>query len=182
MARVALINPPVLTDIQLNRTRSRNGHLGLGYIGACLLRDGHDVIAVDAKHERLNAAQVADRLYEFAPDIVGVTAMTHEIFSASAVCEKVKSRLPQTLTMVGGPHATALPERTLEEFPAIDIAVVGEGEETACAIARQVGMSTMPLWEVNGIAFRKEGRVVKTDVRPWHRFRFDTIPCVASVS
>ena len=50
-----------------------------------------------------------------------------------------KKELGGTLTVVGGPHVTALPAETLEEFPAIDIGVVGEGEETLAELLSAVG-------------------------------------------
>ena len=135
MARVALINPPVAGGLQAHREGL--GHLGLAYIAACLLRDGHPVIGLDCKTEPLSDQEIGRRLSEFGPSLVGVTAMTHEVHRAVRVCEIARQAVPGTLTMVGGPHTTAVPERALLEFPAIDISVVGEGEETACEIVQR---------------------------------------------
>ena len=165
MARITLVNPPVLSHIQGHRLG--HGHLGLGYIASSLLKAGHDVRAIDAKKEGLTADQVVARLTGWPPDLLGVTAMTHEIHSAVAVCALAKRAMPEVLTMVGGPHATALPERTIEEFAAIDIAVIGEGEHTACAIAAAVTQPVAALAMVDGIAFRGGGKVVRTPDRPW---------------
>ncbi len=165
MARVFLINPPVTGNIQGHRLG--HGHLGLGYIASSLLEAGHDVRAIDAKKEGLTADEVVRRLVEFPPEILGLTAMTHEIHSAVEVCVNAKAALPGLLTMVGGPHATALPERTLEEFAAIDVAVVGEGEATACAVAASLGRPLSEWARVEGIAFRDGERIVRNPDRPW---------------
>jgi anaerobic magnesium-protoporphyrin IX monomethyl ester cyclase len=165
MARVALVNPPVDGDLQTHREGL--GHLGLAYIAACLLRDGHRVIGLDCKTEPLSDQEIGRRLTEFGPSLVGVTAMTHEIHRAVRVCEIAHQAAPGALTMAGGPHATALPERTLLEFPAIDIAVVGEGEETVCEIARRMESGSTALLGIQGIAFREDGKVVRNPNRPW---------------
>src|SRR5437588_661607 len=69
-----------------------------------------------------------ERVRQFAPDVVGLTAFTNEIKPAAWVARAVKALSPTITTVVGGVHPSVLPERTLEEFPAFDCVVVGEGE------------------------------------------------------
>lgn len=176
MARVALINPPVAGGLQTHREGL--GHLGLAYIAACLLRDGHQVIGLDCKTEPLSDQEIGRRLSDFGPHLVGVTAMTHEVHRAVRVCEIAHQAVPGTLTMVGGPHATALPERALLEFPAIDISVVGEGEETVCEIAQRIDSNSTALLGIKGIAFRVDGKVVRNLDRPWTE-NLDALPLPA---
>lgn len=175
MARAALVNPPVETDLQSHRN---HGHLGLAYIAACLLRDGHQVIVLDCKNEPLSDDEIGRRLADFRPDLVGITAMTHEIHRAARVCEIAHQVLPRALTMVGGPHATAMPERTLLEFAGIDIAVAGEGEETVCEIARSIDSNSPALPRIAGIAFREDGKVMRNPNRPWIE-NLDALPLPA---
>ncbi|MBE3099920.1 MAG: cobalamin B12-binding domain-containing protein [Planctomycetes bacterium] len=142
--------------------RHKVGHLGLGYVAACLLKEGHEVRVVDAKTQTLTHEEVLRRVLDFAPHIAGVTAMTHEICYAATLCSGIKRAIPECLTLVGGPHTTALPERTLREFPGIDVAVVGEGEITACEVARGVRLSN-----IAGIAYRDGERIHRTLTRPF---------------
>src|SRR4029077_9870528 len=62
------------------------------------------------------------------PGVVGISAMTHMVKTAARIAAQVKSRLPETIAVLGGFHASFLPQRTLEEFPVFDYLVVGEGE------------------------------------------------------
>ena len=173
--RVALINPRPQEHLQQHRHGV--GHLGLGYVAACLLRQGHDVRIIDAKSENLDLPAVIRRVKDFTPGLVGVTAMTHEIMGAAGICQAVKNVLPETVTMVGGPHSTALPTDTLTEFPEIDVAVRGEGEITACELADAVagGIPRHAWSDIAGIAYRDDGEIIRNVDRPFIR-DLDSLP------
>jgi radical SAM superfamily enzyme YgiQ (UPF0313 family) len=172
---ITLLHPEIKNYSQTHR--KGQGHLGLGYLAAYLMQQGHSVRVLDAKNQRLTDEMLRQHLVEFKPEIFGVTSMTHEIHAAAAVCEVVKREQPQIWTVVGGAHSSALPERTLEEFAPIDVAVVGEGELTLAemAQAKASGGKLTELGDVLGIAFRKDGHIVRTGVRPWLE-NLDEIP------
>ena len=102
--------------------------LGVGYLASSLLAAGHACSVVDSKMSMLDLRRLVDRLVATRPDVVGISAMTDEIGRAHQVAEVVKKRLPNVFIVVGGCHATALALQTLQEFPAFDAAVAGEGE------------------------------------------------------
>jgi anaerobic magnesium-protoporphyrin IX monomethyl ester cyclase len=162
---------------RLQRHRGGTGHLGLGYIAASLLEHGHEVQVLDAQSEQITEEDMRVRLREFRPHIFGVTAMTHEIHAAAHACEAAKAVSGDIVTVVGGPHASALPERTLQEFPSIDVAAVGEGEKMMCELAEAVsaGNGTERMGDILGIAFRNGGQVIRTGNRPWLE-KPDTLP------
>ncbi len=66
--------------------------------------------------------------------MVGLTAFTNEIKPCAYVAARIKERLRDVVTVIGGVHVTAIPEQTMTEFPMFDIGVVGEGEETLLQI------------------------------------------------
>ncbi|NLX13633.1 MAG: hypothetical protein GXY44_08280 [Phycisphaerales bacterium] len=157
--RIVLINP--CGDVDLQTHRYGAGHLGLGYVGACLRRAGHEVIGIDAKYEQLGMNDVVARVVDLRPQMVGVTSMTHEICHVGQLCTELKRRCPEVLTVVGGPHPTALPQRTLEEFAGIDVAVHGEGENSTCELAELIkaGRPRSAWRGVLGIAYRVDNTV-----------------------
>ncbi len=139
--------------------------IGLISIGAVLEDLGCDVSVLDADARRLGLSPAVDEVVEAAPDFVGLTTMTAVMGIVGRFLAEVKGRLPNVKIIVGGPHASALPAETLEEYQFIDIAIVGEGDETVREL--------LPLLEkgddlspVRGIAFRKDGEVVVTEERP----------------
>lgn len=59
------------------------------------------------------------------------------------------------LVLVGGRHATEDPERWLSAFPNVDAVVRGDGEDAVAELCQGV-----PLEEIAGFSFRKDGRII----------------------
>ena len=96
--------------------------LGPLYLAAMLEKAGAKVACVD-----LRGVDLRDK--ELNPDLVprakwyGLTATTPEIKAARSLAVILKARDPSSRTIIGGAHATALPQDCVEYFD-----VVGTGE------------------------------------------------------
>jgi radical SAM superfamily enzyme YgiQ (UPF0313 family) len=99
--------------------------LGLLSIAANLERHKHDVTFIDMLAEHVDLRK---RLQSIQPDIVGVTCLTANSFSAYEVAKTAKNCLPQSLIYMGGQHASGLAEPILRRYSFIDAVVRGEGE------------------------------------------------------
>jgi radical SAM superfamily enzyme YgiQ (UPF0313 family) len=132
--------------------------LALEYIAAGVVQD-HEVKILDLRLED-NLPRVLD---EFSPDIVGITAYTVHVNTVKGLFDTIKAWNPGVLTVVGGHHATIVPDdfATLS----IDLIVMGEGVFTFRDLVerfeRGEGFDDVP-----GIAFQKNGRLVKVDPSP----------------
>ena len=133
--------------------------LNIASLAAVLLKEGHDVRIWDLDVERFNEMELEAALLEFSPLITGISCYTPTIMRGHDIAGIVKRCLPASRTIVGGPHVSALPAQTLEEFGRFDIGVMGEGEETILELA-QVLSDGGDLKEIRGIAYRKDGKVV----------------------
>jgi radical SAM superfamily enzyme YgiQ (UPF0313 family) len=140
MVRVALLRPAPSAVVQ-EHDRPRYPCLGLAYLSAVLKANGVEVLVIDAKFDGIDQGEVDVSITGFRPHIVGFTAMTHEIVQVAIVANKLREVLPTSLMVIGGPHATVAPVRTLQQFPFFDIAVIGEGELTLLEIVREVNMA-----------------------------------------
>jgi radical SAM superfamily enzyme YgiQ (UPF0313 family) len=158
LVKLAIINP--FDDRSYYRPAYPS--VGLGYLSSFLCSHGFEALAVDAKFDGLDLEAVKEDLLAFQPDIVGFSAMTHEICNAASWAAEIKGLFPEALILIGGVHATVAAERTLAEFPVFDIAVIGEGEHTLLEIARCVGEATpldsLILKGIKGIAWREDTR------------------------
>ena len=76
------------------------------------------------------------------------------------LAEAVKKEAPKTLIIAGGPHSSALAEKTLEKTRCIDAVVVGEGERTILEVMKRVYNSLGPFEGVNGVIYR-DGNLIK---------------------
>ncbi len=107
--------------------------------------------------------EIRSAIAEFDPDVVGISSKTQNFPSAMRVARIAKEHNPDTLVVLGGPHAT-LSTGTALDCPDIDAAALGEGEMTLVELlkARERGES---LSEVAGLAYREGGRKVFTRPR-----------------
>lgn len=88
--------------------------IGLAYL-ASVLRDGHDVRVLDANGLGYGLDDVKRELKRFYPDVVGTTSVTPSIYQAYRVAKVAKEVREDCKVIVGGPHVTFLPDRTLKE-------------------------------------------------------------------
>lgn len=171
--RVVLINPPATHVREKHYEYAENPRIGLAYLAAYLRGKGVDCDVIDAKYERLTVEDVLDRLRPGVADIIGMTAMTPEICDCAEMAARIRGEHSPVM-VIGGPHATALPEETLAEFKEFDIACVGEGEETLYDIVSSV-RGGGALGAIPGIVYRDGDGVTNTGRREFMR-DLDSLP------
>jgi anaerobic magnesium-protoporphyrin IX monomethyl ester cyclase len=159
---VTLVNPPSPSGAP----PSLFIPLGIGYLAAVLEKNQYEVDVIDCQALRPTRNQLKAELIKSQPDVVGVTSATLTYKPALDIVKTAKETLPNCLTVLGGPHVTALDEQTLSEAPEADIVVRGEGEQTMLELADLVSKSDLKnLQEVEGITFRKNSQIVRTKDR-----------------
>jgi anaerobic magnesium-protoporphyrin IX monomethyl ester cyclase len=139
LVRVALVKPAPPLIVQ-EHDRPKYPCLGLAYLSAVLKTTGVEVLVIDGSFDGIPLDKMVSSIARFNPHILGFTAMTHEIAHVASVALRLKKIIPHTLMVVGGPHSTVAPARTLEEFSAFDLAIIGEGEETFKQIVKELEM------------------------------------------
>ncbi|MBU2490384.1 MAG: B12-binding domain-containing radical SAM protein [Proteobacteria bacterium] len=177
MASVFLATPPASLGERYGALASAGARLpslGLLCVAAVLARAGHGVKIVDAAAAGLSMDQVVARARKFAPDVAGVSATTAFAARAGEMAGKIQAAVPGVRTALGGPHASACPEKVLEENPALDFAVFGEGEETFLDLVETLAAGRGPAG-VPGLAFRDGPAIRKNAPRPLIR-DLDALP------
>ncbi len=134
--------------------------LGLAYLAGYLREKGHEIHILDAAFHRMQADDLLGEVKRFQADVVGVTAMTHEALRANEVFQAVKSVHPEVKTLLGGPHATAAPALSIEQFPDLDFAVSGEGERPFEAVLENLDGGSDDFSAIEGLAYRNNGNVI----------------------
>lgn len=121
--RVLLVWPKARTDPEWGGDLGAVAEpLALEYIGTVARRRGHEVRVLDL---RLASGDLDSVLQTFAPDLVGVTAFSMHVSAAKAVLRRARAARPHCVTVVGGHHATLLPQDFF--VPEVDFVVCGEG-------------------------------------------------------
>jgi radical SAM superfamily enzyme YgiQ (UPF0313 family) len=163
--KILLINPPIFRVNEPWYDVPPFVRTGLAYVAGYIRQfPEFDVKIIDCKFERLNFEETTKLVSEYKPDVVGLCAFTNEIKPAAYLAGLIKNKLPEAIIVVGGVHITALPEKTLEEFPEIDIGVIGEGEITFYELCYALKYKR-PLFDINGLSFRNENKIIVTPPR-----------------
>ena len=130
--------------------------LGLASVAGFLREHGVEVDVLDAQAEQMDLAQIRRRMEEYEPTIVGLTCMTptvHDDFDVAGAAKELGAT-----TVIGGPHADAMPEETIER-PEVDFVVIGEGEEPMFRLVEAIE-GDLKFEDVPGLVFHnQEGKV-----------------------
>ncbi|MGC8497296.1 MAG: B12-binding domain-containing radical SAM protein [Thermoplasmata archaeon] len=151
--KILFVSPP--TDSAIKSVIGTTGPpLGLAYLASVARVKGHDAKIVDSLVENLTFEELRKIMEQYSPDMVAITSTTSMIPDAYDVAKIAKDISNGTVTVIGGPHVTFVPEQTLQESPDIDYVVKGEGEIAFSGLLDALEKKT-DYKEIRGIAYRK---------------------------
>ncbi len=139
--------------------------LGLMYVAAALEQAGHEVQMLDNYLMQQSTEEVQQLVLKLQPAIVGITCGSATYKKCVETAKAIKQVVPGCKIVVGGWHASYMPESLLET-PEIDYAVMGEGEQAITELAAfilkgdLVGASN-----VAGVVSRSPSGVIKNECK-----------------
>ena len=148
--------------------------LGIAQVAAWLRERNFSVGIIDAVASNYTIDDVMKKILAIKPKAVGFSALTSNFYRAVALAREVKKALPETLSVMGGHHATLMPKEVIAENTCFDVLVKGEGEETAVELMEEYkkagwdrGRLLNSLRGIKGLCFRdKNGEVILNENRP----------------
>jgi anaerobic magnesium-protoporphyrin IX monomethyl ester cyclase len=141
---------------------------GIIQLAAYLEREAEDVEieVLDCNAEHIDWWGMEKRIEGFNPDIVTSSALstcnTYRVVRTLEIAKKVNRDI---LTVTGGQHFTATARESLESFPAIDVIVQGEGEQTLVELVTKAQKKSS-FQKIRGFSFRHNGKIVHNAPRP----------------
>lgn len=178
---IVLCEPPyVFWDRSMDKLRQGEETIpGMGVLilAAVARQFGYTVHLIDAKEQGTPLDEVARRIAALQPDYLGLSATTISVTNAARIAERVKQLAPNVVTILGGAHVSAIPERTLEAFASIDFGVVGEGEVSLFELLARLERG-LPIDDVSGLAYRRDG-AVRANLRAPYIDDLDELPMPA---
>ena len=156
--RILLVHPlgydPRLARHDISRLANIMPPLGLASIAAYLESKGFRADIIDGFAVPDSDAAISAYLREFRPAYLGLTSTTSSFSDAVRIARRAREEYPGTTTVFGGAHVSALREKILRENAAVDLVVVGEGEEP---LERILSGESLP--SISGLIYRAEGEV-----------------------
>jgi anaerobic magnesium-protoporphyrin IX monomethyl ester cyclase len=147
MLSLTLVSPPQFTQYP-------QPPLGLALLAAILEEKGYNTTILDANAMGLRPEEVVP--LAAGADVVGITAMTPTVTAALDIARHLKRAAPDRTIVMGGAHATLLPEETLNSAPEIDFIVRGEGDITIIDLLEAL-QEKRPVGDIPGLSYRTEG-------------------------
>lgn len=192
MSFITLVRPPFVYS-KLAVSKPVVPSIGVAYLSSSLREAGHLVDVIDALGEGISHSGPATHpklVYRGLPiekilerihpntSAIGVSGMfSLEWPHTESILLNIQKRFPSLPIVIGGEHATATYEYILNTCPAVFCVVLGEGEHTLCELADFFD-GKKKLREIQGIAYRENGSIVKTVSRPRIR-HLDALPLPA---
>ncbi len=132
--RILLVHPlgykAAAAKSDISRTANIMPPLGLASLAAYLEREELKVDIIDCYAHPDSDARIQEYLQQQRPAWIGFSCTTSSFLDAVRLSELAKKCLPGICAVLGGAHVSALKEQLVNDYAAVDIAVIGEGEET----------------------------------------------------
>jgi len=135
--------------------------IGLMYVAAALEKAGFDVQMLDNYLMKKPVSELKQLVTSLNPKIVGITCGSATYRRCIETAKAIKEVLPGCKIVVGGWHASYVPDSLLEN-PEIDYVVMGEGERAVTQLATCIVNDNEPqAMTLAGIACRRQGKNIK---------------------
>ena len=144
--------------------------LGLAYLSAAARNSGFHVKGLDLSET--GEKELHRRIQDPSVKWVGMSTFTRTWPQVAGLTHSLKALRNDIHILLGGPHATCLPEKVLRESAA-DTVVVGEGENTLVEILKHPGRDSRG--KIPGLSFLEQGDLVTTAL-PDPIQHLDTLP------
>jgi len=148
--------------------------IGLMYVAAALEKAGFQVQMLDNYLMKKPIEEVKQLVTKTNPAIVGITCGSATYRRCIETARAIKEALPTCRIVVGGWHASYVPDSLLES-PEIDYVVMGEGEKAVTELATCIVNGNEPAAiTIPGVACRRAGANIKNP--PKFIEKMDEIP------
>jgi len=154
--------------------------LGLAYVAGAVLNAGYNVKVIDAAVEGLEKVQpfkyetfilglsIEDTILRIGEeiDVISVSCMftNNWLFERDLLIE-IKKRFPNKILIIGGEHASAVPELCFKQVQSLDYVVLGEGEATMVELLNAI-KDKKEINQLPSICYRNDfGDIVKNELK-----------------
>jgi len=139
--------------------------VGILSLAAYVREFGFNPYVIDGTLEGLSVNEICERISEAVKKneqikYIGISTTTYTYYESQEIATFCKQHFNNISTLMGGPHATALPEHVLRESQ-IDIVVRGEGETQLLSLLQNVAIEN-----IKGISYVEKGAIIHNPDSP----------------
>lgn len=173
--KILLIYPYCLED-RLHAEDAGVVPIGVYYVGALLKENNYDVEILNWHDINKTPEKINEAITKKKPDVIGFSILHANRWGGIEIARIAKAISNKVKIVFGGIGASFLWEHFLRHFKEIDFIVTGEGEYSFLNLVRCIEQKSYnDIENIKGIAFRKQGNVVRTEDAPLTR-NLDKLP------
>lgn len=161
--RILFITPPFHAGVV--EVAGRWMPLHLVYLAGAARSAGLEAKIYDAMTKGVGHKEIEEKIREFKPHYVAASAITCTFPDALKILENAKKINPKIITLLGGIHPTYMIDESFNLSKSVDFIVRGEGERILVELLNAIEKN-LDLTNIKGLAFKKNGRIIKTDEMP----------------
>ena len=136
--------------------------LGVTYLAGAVRAAGFPVSIIDAHALDLSHERMLKLLGRLKPAVVGITSTTFNWPVVAELARRIRGALAKVQIWVGGPQLSLFPDECLASTAgAVDLAVVGEGDETLVELLRRLEAGDELLGAAGTITRGVDGELVR---------------------
>ncbi len=138
--------------------------MGILTLAAYFRQQGFEEVGIfDGRAHISTTSELVAKAVEFRPDVVGLSLFSMERIEGHEAAWAIKKALPEVTIVCGGPYPTTQYQEVLSN-PAVDFAVVGEGEISGLELLHALRAGQLPA-SITGVSWRRNGTVVQPEIR-----------------
>jgi len=130
------------------------------YLAAVLREHGFEPVVLDANAFRMSDEEIREEVRTRKPLLVGLSLYSDVLRQVRDMTRLVREASADSRIVLGGPHASAVPVETMEQFTEADYVLSGEAERSLVMLSEAlVGGECVD--RIPGIVYRRDGQVVR---------------------
>ena len=172
--KILFINPPtpekgvvVIRDLDRSGRKSMEKTIwpqtSLAYLAAVMKEEGYEVKIFDCIAEKIYWGEFEKKVAKEKPDYILTNVISSTLTNDIKVAKVAHDN--NAVSIVVGPHVTALAKDSLKDFAEVDYVIMNEAEGTLPALIEALEKGE-DLTKVLGVAFRKGGEIIVNEERP----------------
>lgn len=146
-------------------------NIGIQYLMSICLKNGYEIDFVyyqarnnfvNRINKSLSFSEIAKRIVNTNPDIVAFSCVTDNYQYQLKCANALKQIMPHVITIFGGIHPTAVPQRVLEN-PEVDCVAIGEAEVSFSEFlqeGKRENKFVLPDKPIKGMVFKTGDRII----------------------
>lgn len=139
--------------------------VGLGYLATAARKFGHEVKILDCVKERMDINAFTSFVKKENFDIAGFTVWSLALNELKESLKIIKRLKPKAITIVGGPHPSAVPDKTMEFFSEADFGFKGEGEIGFPRFLEAIENKKTDFSQIPGLIWRANNKIITNEPR-----------------